>query len=57
MENPLNFLQAHPLQGLLTIYTKIFSNPYLVEKNSRKKMENHEAAMKICIYCKNYNYC
>jgi insertion element IS1 protein InsB len=47
-------------------YTKAIegNNNYIRSRNRRtvrktcgfsKKMENHEAAMKICIYCKNYN--
>jgi len=49
-------------------YTKNIegNNNYIRSRNRRtvrktcgfsKKLENHEAAMKICIYCKNYNYC
>ena len=49
-------------------YTKAIegNNNYIRSRNRRtvrktcgfsKKLENHEAAMKICIYCKNYNYC
>ncbi len=49
-------------------YTKAIegNNNYIRSRNRRtvrktcffsKKMENHEAAMIICIYCKNYNYC
>ena len=54
-------------------YTKAIeeNNNYIRSRNRRtvrktcgfsngaatRKLENHEAAMKICIYCKNYNYC
>ena len=49
-------------------YTKAIegNNNYIRSRNRRtvrktcgfsKKLENHEAAMKMCIYCKNYNYC